>query len=255
MNRRSEQTSEERRELRRATEGASRGPTFYRRFGKRAFDLAGATIGLVVAMPLFVVCATWVRFGSPGPVFFRQKRIGQGGKSFTILKFRTMFHYPSGSGLRITADGDQRVTKEGKWLRKFKLDELPQLLNVLIGDMSLVGPRPEVAEYVAVYRGDQLRTLEFKPGLTCVASLAHLDEERMLAEQPEKEAFYLNVLLPQKLASDLTYCADLSFLVDVRLCFATLEKILWLLLRPSPTPPHTLGLSRENVQRTSSTHP
>jgi len=202
------------------------GPTFYCRAGKRAFDFAGAFVGLLALMPLLLACMAVVKILSPGPVFFWQCRVGKGGKPFTIIKFRTMRHEPGNDGLSITADGDSRVTPIGRWLRKLKFDELPQLFNVLAGDMSLVGPRAEVAKYVALYTDGQMRVLETRPGLTGAASVAYIGEEMLLGGQPDKEAFYVNMLMPQKLQLELAYCQKITFVNDLRLILATLRKLL-----------------------------
>jgi lipopolysaccharide/colanic/teichoic acid biosynthesis glycosyltransferase len=221
--------------------------TLYLRVGKRLFDAVAAALGLVVTSPLLLICAVAVRLSSPGPVFFRQRRIGNCGKPFDILKFRTMVHRTEKEGLRITADGDSRITTVGRWLRKMKMDELPQLFNVLKGEMSLVGPRPEVPEYVAAYDVDQLRVLEVRPGITGPAALTYIDEEKVLAGALDKEAFYRNTLMPQKLELDLAYCGHVSFLADMRMIFATLGKLFDSGKRGSQAsalPPRTIHLSK-----------
>lgn len=199
--------------------------TFYCRLGKRAFDAVAAALGLVAASPLLLACAVAIRVDSSGPIFFRQRRVGQRGRPFNIIKFRTMAHRSEKYGLRITAGGDPRITSSGKWLRKLKLDELPQLLNVLKGDMSLVGPRAEVPEYLIHYDSDQLKVLEVKPGITGLAALTFIDEERILAGHPDKETFYIHTLIPLKLELDLSYCQRVTFLNDLRLILSTLRKL------------------------------
>jgi lipopolysaccharide/colanic/teichoic acid biosynthesis glycosyltransferase len=199
--------------------------TLYRRIGKRSFDASSAAVGLALTAPLFLICAVAIRLDSAGPVFFRQRRIGRLGRSFQIIKFRTMVQQAQHVGLTITAAGDDRITRVGRWLRKTKLDEIPQLLNVLKGEMSIVGPRPETPEHVAAYNDDQLRVLEVKPGITGWASVAFIDEESVLAGQPDKEAFYLETLMPRKLDLDLFYCEGVSFLEDMKLILATLAKL------------------------------
>jgi len=197
----------------------------YRRFGKRLFDFVASAFGLAVTSPLFGLCAVAIQLDSPGPIFFRQRRVGQGGKPFEIIKFRTMVHQPSGNALKITADGDSRITPVGKWLRKLKMDELPQLFNVLKGEMSLVGPRPEVPEYVAFYNDEQKRVLDVKAGITGPASLAYIDEEEVLAAATDKEAFYIHTLMPRKLSLDLRYCERVSLAQDLRMILATLARL------------------------------
>ena len=199
--------------------------TLYLRVGKRLFDAVAAAFGLVVTSPLLLICAVAVRLSSPGPLCFRQRRVGVCGRPFDIIKFRTMVHQTEENGLRITADGDSRITAAGRWLRKLKLDELPQLFNVLMGEMSLVGPRPEVPEYVAAYDADQLSVLKVRPGITGPAALTYIDEEKVLASALDKEAFYRNTLMPQKLELDLVYCDHVSLLTDMQMILATLGKL------------------------------
>lgn len=207
------------------SEHAEKVPTFYSRGAKRIFDIVAAMFGLAATSPLLLFCAIAVRIGSSGPIFFLQRRVGQRGKPFNIIKFRTMVHRAEQRGLRITAEGDPRVTAAGKWLRKLKLDELPQLLNVLKGDMSFVGPRGEVPEYVAGYDAEQLKVLEVKPGITGPASLAYIDEASILARQSDKEGFYVHTLLPRKLMLDLAYCRRITFRDDLKLILATLKEL------------------------------
>jgi lipopolysaccharide/colanic/teichoic acid biosynthesis glycosyltransferase len=200
--------------------------TLYRRIGKRLFDASGAALGLLLTSPLLLVCAVAARLDSAGPIFFRQRRIGQGGKPFEIIKFRTMVQHPDKNGLKITVDGDSRITTIGKGLRKLKLDELPQLFNVLTGEMSLVGPRPEVPEYVAAYNSEQMRVLEVKAGITGPSSLAYINEEAVLRDQDDPEKFYVERLMPRKLDLDLAYCEKVTFLGDMKLILATLSKLI-----------------------------
>lgn len=204
--------------------GAAIGRGWYLRSGKRLLDLAGAAIGFALALPLMAICAVAVRLSSPGSVLFRQQRIGVGGAGFDLIKFRTM---ASGSaGPRITAAGDQRITKVGGWMRRYKLDELPQLINVLKGEMSLVGPRPEVAEYVAGYTAEQKQVLLCKPGITSPASLDFLDEELLLAAQPDRERYYTRILLPRKLEMDLAYCRGICLASDLKIVVRTASRLL-----------------------------
>jgi len=196
----------------------------YRRFGKRVLDLTGAAFGLVMTFPLLAICAAAVWLSSPGPLLFRQQRVGQCGRPFELLKFRTMIR--GSDGPRITAAGDQRVTRAGRWLRRWKLDELPQLINVLKGEMALVGPRPEVAEYVATYTPQQRSVLQAKPGITSPASLFYVHEEEILARYSEHEDFYVRVLLPHKLEIDRAYCRCTSLAVDLKILLATATHLL-----------------------------
>lgn len=213
----------------RATSGveAQMKNTFYPRFGKRILDIVGAGFGLMILSPLFLIVAALVKASGAGPVFFRQVRTGQFQKPFRIFKFRSMrASDPSRSAL-LTAAGDPRVTPLGRLLRKSKVDELPQLLNVFVGEMSLVGPRPEVPEYTVVYTVEQQRVFEQKPGITGPAAVRLVGEEAILAEQVDKHSFYVKVLLPAKLAMDLAYCANISFLEDLKLIFVTFASIFW----------------------------
>jgi len=197
--------------------------TFYSRSGKRYFDAAAALAGLAVLWPLFLVVAIAIKMTDRGPVFFRQTRVGQFGREFRILKFRSMLHERGSTGPLLTASGDERITTVGKWLRKTKIDELPQLLNVASGEMSLVGPRPEIPHYVALYTEGQKRVLEVKPGIT--GPSANVYEEELLAGEEDQESAYIHRILPPKLAIDCIYCDNVSFLGDLRLIFATFFKI------------------------------
>ena len=193
---------------------------------KRAFDLVFATAGLVVLSPLLLVLAAWVRVDSRGPALFRQERIGRGGRPFTMLKFRSMRFEPAGSGPLLTASTDRRVTRAGGFLRRSKLDELPQLVNVVRGDMSLVGPRPEVAKYVALYPPDvRARVLSVRPGITDYATLEYRDESALLGPD-DPEAVYVSTILPRKLALYERYVAEQSLATDVRLILLTLKAIV-----------------------------
>jgi len=198
---------------------------FYLHAGKQLLDTVLAFFGLAFIFPLLIVCAVAIRLDSSGPIFFRQLRVGQYGKLFWLFKFRTMLEQPNPNGVDITVSGDPRITAVGKWLRKFKLDEIPQLLNVLKGEMSLVGPRPELPQYVAAYNDKHKRVLEFRPGCTCLAALAFLDEEELLAATPNPISFYADVILPHKLDLDLAYCDSISFTTDLRLILITAVRL------------------------------
>jgi len=200
--------------------------TFYQGVAKRCLDVSVAAAGLVLLSPLLAATAIAVRVTSPGSALFRQRRTGKFGKPFLILKFRSMVGSSDAKGSLITAAGDPRITPLGRWLRKSKVDELPQLMNVLAGEMSLVGPRPEVPEYTANYTPRQQRVLLAKPGVTGPATNAHVDEEELLAGQPDKEAFYLSTVLPAKLETDLAYCENIGFAEDVKLIFTAIRLVL-----------------------------
>jgi len=196
-------------------------PTFYIRTGKRLLDLAVSSVGLIVLSPLLLLVAVAVRLSSPGPALFRQVRVGQFEKPFLIWKFRTMRQ--SNSGSLLTAAGDSRITPLGRWLRKTKLDEFPQLFNVFSGEMSLVGPRPEVPLYTAHYSAQQKEVFQAKPGITGPSII--MDEEELMAGQPDKEAFYLSTIMPAKLEIDLAYCQNVRFGEDLRMILATAGRL------------------------------
>lgn len=195
--------------------------TFYQRAGKRLFDIVCSAVGLLICSPLLLGVAVGVKFSSPGPVFFRQQRVGRSGKLFQILKFRSMLDAANRLSPGITASGDPRVTGLGRILRKLKLDELPQLWNVLVGDMSLVGPRPELPKYVATYSPGQRRVLLCRPGITDLASVTYRHEEEVLAASPSPERLYRESVLPHKLQLGLEYIDNISFLCDLRLIVLT----------------------------------
>jgi len=193
---------------------------------KRCFDIICSASGLLVLLPLFVLIAVLIKIDSVGPVFFRQERIGKNFKAFKIYKFRTMIHDFAGNGLQITANGDKRITKIGSILRKTKVDELPQLVNVLKGDMSLVGPRPEVRKYVEFYKDDYAIILRVRPGITDISSMTYRDEESILQGHEDPEQYYLLVLLPKKMRLAKEYIQHQSFFFDLRLIFQTCYKIV-----------------------------
>ncbi len=203
---------------------------------KRLFDIALSLLALALLCPLLLAVALWVRLDSPGPVLFRQQRVGRGGRPFAILKFRTMQVNAEAAGLQITVGQDPRITRAGAWLRRSKLDELPQLLNVLRGEMSMVGPRPEVPRYVALYPADQRATvLSVRPGITDLASLAFRDESTLLARSADPERTYVEEILPIKLRHACDYVAQRSLWLDLRIIART---ALALLGRQGAAPPH-----------------
>ena len=185
---------------------------------KRAIDLAVSAVLLVLTSPLWVVVAAAIRLTSSGPVLHRAARIGKDGVPFTILKFRTM---RVAEGPAITSAGDTRITPVGRLLRRLKIDELPQLINVIRGDMSLVGPRPEDPRYVASYTEEQRRVLSLRPGLTSPAALAYRDEERLLGAVADAQTEYVERIMPAKLAMDLEYVARRSLALDVSVLVRT----------------------------------
>lgn len=198
---------------------------FYREVGKRSIDVASSLVGLVVLLPALIVVGILVKCTSIGPILYWQDRVGRGGKVFRIAKFRSMVAGADQKGPSITSSGDARVTRFGAILRKFKIDELPQLWNVLKGEMSLVGPRPELPQYVASYTGEQRRVLCVRPGITDLASIRYRHEERILAKSKNPEDFYRNVVLPHKLQLNLIYIQKTSFLFDTRLLLQTMKSL------------------------------
>lgn len=191
---------------------------------KRIFDIFWSVLGLTVLSPLMLLAAVLVGTTSPGGVLFRQERVGKDGVPFTIYKFRTM--RAGNRGLRITAGGDCRVTPVGKVLRKTKIDELPQLWNVLRGDMSFVGPRPEVKEYTDLYTPEQRRVLLVQPGITGPASIRYRDESSLLAGSSDPNRTYIEQIMPRKLELDLEYLPRAGVACDTRLIFKTLGAVL-----------------------------
>ena len=195
--------------------------------GKRLFDIACAATALALLAPLLLALALWVRLDSPGPVLFRQQRVGRDSRPFAILKFRTMQVNAEAAGLQITVGQDPRITRAGSWLRRSKLDELPQLLNVLRGDMSMVGPRPEVPRYVALYPADvRAEVLSVRPGITDLASVQYRSESTLLAQSSNPEQTYVDTILPAKLALCRQYVRERSFWLDLRIIGMTLGILL-----------------------------
>lgn len=188
---------------------------------KRIFDIVSSGLGLIVLSPLFLVLAIWIKMDSKGPVFYRQVRVGYKNKDFRIFKFRSM-RVGADKGSLVTIGGhDPRVTRSGYFIRKFKFDELPQLINVFVGDMSLVGPRPEVRHYVDYWTSEQMHVLDVRPGITDPASIKFRNENELMerAENPEK--YYIEVIMQEKIKLYLEYVEKHSFLYDLDLIFKT----------------------------------
>jgi lipopolysaccharide/colanic/teichoic acid biosynthesis glycosyltransferase len=196
---------------------------------KRWFDIAFAALALLLLCPLLLAVALWVRLDSPGPVFFRQQRVGRGGQLFGIYKFRTMRTGAEAAGPQITVGQDARITRAGAWLRRSKVDELPQFLNVLRGDMSVVGPRPEVPRYVAQYPADvRQAVLSVRPGITDLASIEFRDESALLARSSDPERTYVEQILPAKLRHAQQYVRTRSLWLDLRIIARTVLTVLGL---------------------------
>ncbi len=191
---------------------------------KRLLDVLASAVGLVVLSPGLFLIALLVKITSNGPIFYRAERLGKHGKNFWLYKFRTMEMDPTNSGPKITVKADPRVTAVGRWLRKFKLDEFPQLVNVLKGEMSLVGPRPEDPSYIAHYSPHQRELLRVAPGITSPASLKFRQEERLLTGEDWEET-YVNEILPQKLEIDLRYLQNSNFMMDIWILLRTVGSI------------------------------
>lgn len=191
--------------------------------GKRIFDFVCAFLGLIIVSPLMLIIAIAVKLSSRGPVFFHQERIGRDFRPFQIIKFRTMREGIDGP--RITARGDGRITPLGRILRRMKADELPQLWNVVRGDMSLVGPRPEIPEYVGRFRDDYTEILKVRPGITDEASIAFRQEEVLLASASDPETKYVNNILPQKIAMAKSYVRSHSFSGDFGIILRTIVRV------------------------------
>ncbi len=191
--------------------------------GKRILDVVGSGLGLIILIPVLLLIAIAIKLDSRGPVFFRQERMGHGFRPFRIVKFRTMVI--DASGPLITAQGDERVTGTGRFLRRWKLDELPQLWNVFTGDMSLVGPRPEVRKYVEMFPDDYREVLKVRPGITDPASIAYRREDQLLADTDDPESKYLSEILPAKIAMAKEYVKTQSCWGDLKLIFRTIAHV------------------------------
>jgi lipopolysaccharide/colanic/teichoic acid biosynthesis glycosyltransferase len=195
---------------------------------KRAFDFVVSLVALVILFPFLLLIALLVAVGSPGGAFFKQERVGVGGRSFSMFKFRSMRPGASKDGLLSVGKRDPRVTGVGQFLRKTKLDELPQLINVLKGDMSLVGPRPEVPRYVAHYTTEQRRILSVRPGITDNAALDFINESEVLAQYDDPEKGYLEEIMPKKLDLYLEYIDNRSFFGDIWILVRTAARLVGL---------------------------
>ena len=193
---------------------------------KRLFDILLSGLGLVIISPLLLIVAIWIKLDSPGPIFYRQVRVGRYNKDFRIFKFRSM-RIGSDKGSLVTIGGrDPRITRSGYFIRKFKIDELPQLINVLVGDMSLVGPRPEVRHYVNYWTEEQMHVLDVRPGITDPASINFRNENELLAQAEDPEKYYIEVIMQDKLKLYLEYVANHNLWYDIKLIFQTFWVII-----------------------------
>ena len=199
---------------------------FYHLYGKRMFDIILSFILVILLSPLFLVISIVVKFGSEGPVFYKQQRMGRNSNLFTLYKFRTMKKDSESKGPGVTAENDSRITSAGRFLRAYKLDEIPQLLNVFKGDMSLVGPRPESKKYVDMFKEDYSDILRVSPGITDYAALEYRNEEELLATYEDVEEAYTTIILPDKIRLYKKYIKEMSLSVDLTLLFRTLLGVI-----------------------------
>jgi lipopolysaccharide/colanic/teichoic acid biosynthesis glycosyltransferase len=192
----------------------------------RFFDFFFTVLGLIILSPLFLIVAIWIKLDSSGPVFYKQTRVGRNNKDFKLLKFRSMVTDADKKGLITVGGRDPRVTQSGYFIRKYKLDELPQLINVLKNDMSLVGPRPEVRKYVDLYNETQRKVLSVKPGITDYASIEYIDENEILGKAENPEKVYIEQIMPEKILHNMKYIQNRSVKEYFKIIFLTIEKIV-----------------------------
>lgn len=193
---------------------------------KRFFDFVASLCGLLVLSPVFLIMAIWIKIDSKGPVFYRQVRVGRHNKDFKIFKFRSM-RVGADKGSLVTIGGrDPRITRSGYFIRKYKLDEFPQLINVLLGQMSLVGPRPEVRHYVNFWTEEQMHVLDVRPGITDPASIKFRNENELMEKAENPEEYYINVIMQEKIKLYLEYVQNASFCYDIKLIFKTFKVII-----------------------------
>ena len=193
---------------------------------KRIFDIIASGLGLIVLLPVFLLIFLWIKLDSKGPVFYRQVRVGKNNKDFRIFKFRSMY-VDSNKGSLVTIGGrDPRITRSGYFIRKYKLDELPQLINVFVGDMSLVGPRPEVRHYVNYWTEEQMKVLDVRPGITDPASIKYRNENELLEAAEDPEKYYIETIMQEKIKLYLEYVEKSSFFYDIKIIFKTFWTII-----------------------------
>jgi lipopolysaccharide/colanic/teichoic acid biosynthesis glycosyltransferase len=201
--------------------------TFYVKYGKRIFDLVVSLVGLIILWPVFLLSAVLIKIFDKGPIFYKQDRVGQNFKHFKLIKFRTMKVDCSNSGPLITKSNDQRITRVGKFLRKFKLDEMPQIFNVLKGEMSVVGPRPEVEKFVNLFKDDYEEILKVKPGMASETIIFFRDEEEILSQFENVEEGYIKEVLPRKISIDKDYISNINFLRDCKIFIFTFLRVIY----------------------------
>ncbi|MEW6001821.1 MAG: sugar transferase [Nitrospirota bacterium] len=198
----------------------------YNRFGKRVFDLVLSVPSLLILSPVFLVSAVLIKLETPGPIVFSHERVSRDGKTFKLYKFRTMVKDASKIGPSITPANDPRITKVGKLLRKFKIDEMLQIINVIKGDMSVIGPRPEIKKYINKFKDDYREILKIKPGMTDYALISFRNEEKILSQFNDIEEGYIKEVLPEKVKLYREYIGEMSFVTDVKIFFKTIWEIL-----------------------------
>ena len=192
----------------------------------RLLDIVLSLLGLLFLLPIFLILAVWIKFDSQGSIFFRQIRVGKDGRDFRIYKFRTMIVNAEKMGIITIGERDPRITNSGYFLRKYKLDELPQLINVLKGEMSFVGPRPEVRKYVEMYNQEQLKILTVKPGITDYASIEYINEDEILGKSFNPEKTYIEEIIPQKIKYNTKYINNKTVIEYFKIIFLTIIKII-----------------------------
>ena len=192
----------------------------------RLLDIVLSLLGLLFLLPIFVILAVWIKFDSQGSIFFRQIRVGKEGQDFRIYKFRTMIVNAEKMGIITIGERDPRITNSGYFLRKYKLDELPQLINVFKGEMSFVGPRPEVRKYVEMYNQEQLKILTVKPGITDYASIEYINEDEILGKSLDPERTYIEEIMPQKIKYNMKYINNKTVIEYFKIIFLTIIKII-----------------------------
>ena len=192
----------------------------------RLLDIVLSLLGLLFLLPIFLILAVWIKFDSQGSIFFRQIRVGKDGRDFRIYKFRTMIVNAEKMGIITIGERDPRITNSGYFLRKYKLDELPQLINVFKGEMSFVGPRPEVRKYVEMYNQEQLKILTVKPGITDYASIEYINEDEILGKSLDPEKTYIEEIMPQKIKYNMKYINNKTVIEYFKIIFLTIIKII-----------------------------
>lgn len=193
----------------------------------RLFDFLFSLLGLILLFPLFLIIFIWIKLDSKGPIFYKQVRVGKNDKDFSLYKFRSMKIDSDKSGLLTVGEKDSRITKSGYYLRKYKLDELPQLFNVLKGEMSIVGPRPEVRKYVDMYTEEQRKVLAVKPGITDYASIEYVNENELLAESEEPETTYIKEIMPEKIKLNMKYINNQSVNEYFKIILLTISHVFF----------------------------